>query len=152
MWVWTDDLLADAMDMLSSASTTVAGPLHHAVHGLLGAPLAATHGTTLAEVEAVEADYDGYVRVLNLTWSAPHIAAEGNMEVDGPLIEIIGGSDSVSAQIFGEFLLSSDSAKLYGVNNFQAPINLVGTLVGGLVVPRTGVPVAADKGSSVVSG
>ncbi len=152
MWVWTDSMLKDAMNALTGHDTTAVTPLKNAVWGSCSAPLAASHSTKLADVLAVESGYNGYARTTGLTWSAPYIAQEGNMEADGPLIPMFGGNDSVSAQVFGEFLLSSDSTKLYGVNMFPAPIQINGTLTGGLDVPRTGITIAADKGNSVVSG
>jgi len=152
MWVWTNTMMLNLMARLGDASTTLGGQLHNAVHCLLGAPLAATRNTTKAEAEAVESDYTGYERTTGLTWTGPIVTADGNMELIGPVIDVIGGDDSASGQVYGEFLLDSDSITLLGVNNFATPIPVVGTTVGGTIVPRTGITVGIDKGNSMSAG
>lgn len=152
MWVWTDYMLQQSMARITGSDTAAAAPLKNAVWGSVSAPLAVTHSSLIGDVTPSESGYRGYARVTGLTWTAPYLAAEQVMDADGPLINIAGGDASASGQVYGEFLLSSDSTKLLGANMFPAPIVITGTLTGGLVVPRTGIPVAADKGSSVVSG
>jgi hypothetical protein len=152
MWVWTDEMLRRSMIRIMGSDTTTAAPLKNAVWGSVSAPLAPTHGSVIGDVTPSESGYRGYARVTGLTFTGPQITAEGGMEAIGPLISILGGDASASGIVRGEFLLTSDSVTLLGVNMFPAPISVLGTLVGGDDVPRTGITLAADKGSSIVSG
>jgi hypothetical protein len=151
-WVWTDEMLRRSMIRITGSDTTTLAPLANAVWGSVSAAIAPTTRTKLADVTAVESGYNGYARKTALAWNAPFQSADAVESSDSASIHLQGGNDTVSAQVFGEFLLTSDSATLLGVNIFPNPIVLQGQLTGGDVIPRTGIPMNDVKGSSVVSG
>jgi len=120
--------------------------------GLYKQPFGPTVDTTLAELEAIEADYPGYARHAIAAWNGPFIAQNGKTLVADDAIVFQATGDDSTNTIYGQFLIGSDSVTYLGAEPFNTPISL-GEAGRALVsTPIVGLPPDQVYGASIVSG
>lgn len=131
-----------------SSSTTLLG---NASVGLLKGPFTPSVDTTYAEIEVIEADYDGYARQAAGLDTTPHIGFNNLSYIQGDLL-LFSPSDTITPNtIYGLFLTGTASTTLLGVEIFDNPLPLPGPAEQITIIPRVGLDPDANYGLAVVT-
>jgi len=152
MFVLTRAALDCMLDRFAGIGGTDSIGLDSVSLGLFKQPLGPTVDSTLAELEAIEADFPGYARIPLGAWTGPFTAQNGKTLVaDGAIVFEATGDDSTNT-IYGQFLVGSDSLTLIGAEPFNSPISLGEAGRALVVTPMVGLPSEQVYGASIVSG
>jgi hypothetical protein len=151
MWVMTTKFHDAVLLAITSGVGADSIDMSGAWIGLTNGPLTPTPQTQLAAVIALEATYPGYARQTLSAVTAP-FTGPGSLElVEWSRMTFRPSSDSAPNVIYSQFMTSSDSLTLWGVEVFNEPIPLTDPSTQLTDVARFGYDPAANYGLSLVS-
>jgi hypothetical protein len=137
------DLVGNNGFDLRVAADVIAGDLATATVHLGKTDMTVDRNTTKTELTATEADYTGYAAE-TVTWLAPSLADDGNIEVIGTVGEFRPTDDVVDNAIYTLWVLSADTGTplCFAARFDNAPLPMAGPLDSLIVTlrwrPQTG--------------
>lgn len=112
------------------------GPLYQASLLLLKEQFTPGPTLTVAEVEAKEADFDGYAMEEDLVYGSSYQAPDGTIRVAPPSVQFEATGDTEPNMIHGWAVVNKAGTKVMYSKLYDAPISIEHADDGLLVIPE----------------
>lgn len=84
--------------------------------------LVPTESTTVAELDAAEADFDGYAAVTLTTWGAPILGPVSGYAIYSPGFQFSSGAPNTTQNDIGGLYLVDSGGALRAITTFEQPL------------------------------
>lgn len=91
--------------------------------------------TTLAELEAQEADYDDYASQTITAWLAPMNSPFGGTQITAPTVEFVCTADQVVSNSIGGYWIEKAAGAVVLVRQFDDPVSMANANDGLTLTP-----------------
>jgi hypothetical protein len=129
-WFPTQD---HALDLAQDALTAVTGSLTGSLVALVKNNITLDANTTMADITANEADYNTYAQAA-ITWLAPSIADDGQVEVVGTVPEFRPTDALAPNNIYGASIINAGAIKTYFNAAFDGAPLPMNTVLDSLIL------------------
>jgi len=129
---------ASILDSLLTAGPP-AGALVGAVMQLFQQDIPVSQGTTIEDLIAAVADYDGYVESSAITWTGPYTTPGYAVKLVGSSRLFVPTGDAVANTIFG-YWLETPTGQLLGAERLALPVTLTGPTTSLSITPAYWIP------------
>lgn len=123
-----------------AALKAVGGLLEGAIVRLIKEPIAVGPTTTIAELDAAEADYTGYVEQAAGAWGTVGTNVLNQAEMTATELEFVPSGTTILNTIYGYYVVDSGGTELRFFEMFDTPFAMDGTAAVLRIVPRMAYP------------